>query len=191
VRRCWSLPLPALLVTSTFLGGCVSAEEFGPVTLFRYDIFVQLGLPIATVASVAIGMRLRKAGSMLLLVRSWGLIIGALLLVIPGSSYVSSAAIMLTDSGFSEYSGWWFSPEPESVRFEDVSRIELSAASSTTGKQSKGYYLCFYDGVGAYRSVPVSPLMREGGLVPVLRRAQLSGVPVLKSSPRRQRHDVQ
>lgn len=161
------------------LSGCVSVEQLGSVTFFTYNLSIQIAVPLLTLGAFLLGIRLRRATGNAALARAWGLLLGSVILGLPASSYVSSASLALTDTGFTERSGLWFSPEPITVGFRNLQRIELAVAYSTSKKSRKSIELRCFDQVGAYRNVEVSLLMREGALVPVLQRAEKHGVLIL------------
>ncbi len=112
------------------LSGCYDQTTNGDESTYSFALWVRVLVILAGIIFIPAGWAIRKDNA------RWGwmlLVMGPVLLVLIAPSLFTDR-VRVTPQGFEATYGMWFSPNKVSVRFEDVTRMQIVGTRGSRGR---------------------------------------------------------
>jgi hypothetical protein len=157
------------------LAGCTRTVVDGDTETVRFEYWVSLSVMLAGIVGVVGGWFLMQVSMRIGIV---GMILGGLAILLLGPGLMLDYA-RATPQEFEMRTGFWFSPTHVKVRFQDMSNVTLTKKVTGGRRRSTSYTLECQLKTGDTVRVPVSDLMKNGGLEIFVERCAENQIPIV------------
>ncbi len=152
------------------VSGCYQKRTNGNESIYTFAIYVKLGVPLAGLLLIPIGMAVRRFVS-----RKWGMVC---LLMTPLIFFIATPSMLLdylrvNPKEFGVRYGFWFSPTVVDIPFENLTQIRYGFADDN---RSRMLFCDFKD--GTRKKLSAGDLI-QFGVPEVLDQAKKNGVKVI------------
>ncbi len=175
MQRAFRLRVWLIASCCLFLAGCVTKSAGETGTSFHYSRWLPLGVLVAGVAFVPIGIALRKHSARF----GWALMILGPIAAVGFAPSLLMEGVVVDDRGFDVRSGLWGMSANQTVEFEAVASLRI-AQEETGGRHSRTIDVLYFQlKSGGSARLPLNNDVKIEAAKEIVARAQQTGIPLI------------